>query len=112
MSTVLRACQDLPIQAFAAGEVLVAEGSPPGVLYVLASGSVEVVKGDVQITTVAEPGAFFGEMSVLLATRTRRPCARSSRRPSTSSRIRSASCSAHPESRSSWRGCSHAGCTS
>jgi len=68
MSTVLHACQDLPIQAFAAGEVLVAEGSPPGVLYVLASGSVEILKGDVQITTVAEPGAFFGEMSVLLAT--------------------------------------------
>ena len=68
MSTVLRACQDLPIQAFAAGDVLVAKGSPPGVLYVLASGSVEILKGDVQITTVAEPGAFFGEMSVLLAT--------------------------------------------
>ena len=67
MSSVLRACQGLPIQEFAAGEVVVAEGSPAGALYVLASGSVEVVKGDVQITAVAEPGAFFGEMSVLLA---------------------------------------------
>jgi CRP/FNR family transcriptional regulator, cyclic AMP receptor protein len=67
MSSVLRACQGLPIQEFAAGEVVVVEGSPAGALYVLASGSVEVVKGDVQITTVAEPGAFFGEMSVLLA---------------------------------------------
>jgi CRP/FNR family cyclic AMP-dependent transcriptional regulator len=68
MSPVLRACQNLPTRAFAAGEALVREGSPAGVLYVLASGSVEIVKGDVQITTVAEPGAFFGEMSVLLAT--------------------------------------------
>ena len=67
MSTVLRACQGLPRQTFAAGEAVIAEGSQAGVLYVLASGSVEVVKGDVQITTVAEPGAFFGEMSVLLA---------------------------------------------
>jgi CRP/FNR family cyclic AMP-dependent transcriptional regulator len=67
MSSVLRACQGLPIREFAAGEAVVAEGSPAGALFVLASGSVEVVKGDVQITTVAEPGAFFGEMSVLLA---------------------------------------------
>jgi len=66
MSSVLRACQGLPIQEVAAGDTVVAEGSPAGALYVLASGSVEVVKGDVQITTVAEPGAFFGEMSVLL----------------------------------------------
>jgi CRP-like cAMP-binding protein len=42
--------------------------TPAGVLYVLLSGSVEVVKGEVQITTVAEPGAFLGEMSVLLGT--------------------------------------------
>jgi CRP/FNR family cyclic AMP-dependent transcriptional regulator len=67
MSIVLRACQGLPRQTFAAGETVVAEGSPAGVLHVLASGSVEVVKGDVQITTVTEPGAFFGEMSVLLS---------------------------------------------
>ncbi len=67
MSSVLGACEGLPIQTFAAGEVVIEEGSPGGVLYVLASGSVEIVKGDVQITTVAEPGSFFGEMSVLLA---------------------------------------------
>jgi len=67
MSTVLRACAGVPIREFAAGEPVISEGSPGGVLYVLASGSVEVVKGDVQITTVAEPGSFFGEMSVLLA---------------------------------------------
>jgi len=66
MSSVLRACEGLPTRTFGAGEVIVEEGSPPGVLYVLASGSVEIVKGDVQITTVAEPAAFFGEMSVLL----------------------------------------------
>lgn len=67
MNPVLRACEGLPIREFAVGDAVIAEGSPAEVLYVLASGSVEVVKGDVQITTVAEPGAFLGEMSVLLA---------------------------------------------
>ena len=67
MNLVLRACQGLPIREFAPGDAVIAEGSPAEILYVLASGSVEVVKGDVQITTVAEPGAFLGEMSVLLA---------------------------------------------
>ena len=67
MSTVLRACDGLPIKEFAAGEpVIFVEGSPAGVLYILADGAVEVAKGDVQITTVSEPGAFFGEMSALL----------------------------------------------
>src|SRR5262249_57605673 len=67
MGSVVRACQGLPIRGFEAGDAVIAEGSPAEVLYVLASGSVEVVKGDVQITTVAEPGSFLGEMSVLLA---------------------------------------------
>jgi CRP/FNR family cyclic AMP-dependent transcriptional regulator len=67
MDPVLGACQRLPTRTFAAGDTVIEEGSPAGVLYVLASGSVEVLKGGVQITTVAEPGEFFGEMSVLLA---------------------------------------------
>jgi CRP-like cAMP-binding protein len=33
---------------------------------VLIEGAVEVVKGDVQINSVSDPGAIFGEMSVLL----------------------------------------------
>jgi CRP-like cAMP-binding protein len=36
------------------------------VIYVLVDGSVEIVKADVQINTVADPGAIFGEVSVLL----------------------------------------------
>jgi CRP-like cAMP-binding protein len=66
MSRVLAHCRELPVRTFAAGETIVEEGTPPGALYVLASGSVEVVKGDVQITTASEPGAVFGEMSVLM----------------------------------------------
>ncbi len=48
------------------GEVVLAEGTRTGVLYILADGAVEVAKGDVRITTVSEPGAFFGEVSALL----------------------------------------------
>jgi CRP/FNR family transcriptional regulator, cyclic AMP receptor protein len=66
MAGVLEFCKGLPLRHFAAGEVILEEGQRAGVLYVLASGSVEVVKGDVQITVVSDPGSFFGEMSVLL----------------------------------------------
>jgi CRP/FNR family cyclic AMP-dependent transcriptional regulator len=68
MSSVLVQSRALPVRTFTAGEIVLAEGSRTGVLYVLASGSVEIVKGDIQITTVAEPGTFFGEMSALLDT--------------------------------------------
>ncbi len=66
MASVLDHCRDLPIKAFAAGEMVVGEGQRSGVLYVLASGAVEVLKHDVQINVVAEPGTFFGEVSLLL----------------------------------------------
>jgi CRP-like cAMP-binding protein len=49
-----------------AGTVLLDEGTTSGRLHVLAEGSVEVVRGETQVAIVSEPGAFFGEMSVLL----------------------------------------------
>ena len=64
--SVLEQCGSLPLRAFAPGETILAEGTRSGVLYVLVSGIVEVVKGDVQISTTSEPGAFFGEISALL----------------------------------------------
>jgi CRP-like cAMP-binding protein len=66
MATVLEICKGLALRSFAAGETVMAEGATDGVLYVLVEGAVEIVKGDVQINTVAEPGAIFGEVSVLL----------------------------------------------
>ena len=63
---ILDLCAALPVRSFAAGETILEEGKRAGVLYILVSGGIEVVKGDLQITTVTEPGAFFGEMSVLL----------------------------------------------
>ena len=49
-----------------AGTVLMTEGTTSGRLYVLAEGSIEVVRGETQVAVVSEPGSFFGEMSVLL----------------------------------------------
>ena len=51
-----------------AGAELLTEGTTSGRLYVLADGVLEVVRGDTQVALVADAGAVFGEMSVLLDT--------------------------------------------
>ena len=66
MRTILSFCQDLPEAIFGPGEVLLAEGKKEELLYILIEGELEVLKGDFQINTVSEPGAIFGEISVLL----------------------------------------------
>jgi CRP-like cAMP-binding protein len=66
MSDVIERCAALPQRQFRAGEPILEEGKRSGVLYILASGSVEVLKGDLQVATVDTPGAFFGEVSALL----------------------------------------------
>jgi CRP-like cAMP-binding protein len=66
MSDVIDLCAGMPQRMFRSGEILLEEGGRAGVLYVLAKGTVEVLKGDLQIATVDTPGAFFGEVSVLL----------------------------------------------
>src|SRR5262245_13236907 len=49
-----------------AGTALISEGAKSGRIYVLAEGSVEVIRGETQVALISEPGSFFGEMSVLL----------------------------------------------
>ena len=66
MRTILSFCQGLPEKTFGPGEVLLAERGREGILYILIAGQVEVLKGDFQINTVSEPGAIFGELSILL----------------------------------------------
>lgn len=66
MPTVLEICRDLPQKTFKPGETLLHEGRRAGVLYVLIEGEVEILKRDVQINVVSEPGSIFGEISVLL----------------------------------------------
>jgi CRP/FNR family cyclic AMP-dependent transcriptional regulator len=66
MSSVIEHARDLPVKVFEAGAILLQEGETAGVLYILVEGSVEILKGDFQITTVSDPGSFFGEVSVLM----------------------------------------------
>jgi CRP-like cAMP-binding protein len=56
----------LPLATYQAGETVLAGGTTSGRLLVLKTGAVEVTKDGVQITEVSEPGAVFGELSMLL----------------------------------------------
>ena len=56
----------LPVATYQAGETVIAEGSRTGRLLILAKGVVAIVKEDTEIAQVAEPGAVFGELSILL----------------------------------------------
>jgi len=64
--SILDLCHAVPIRAFEPGEILLAEAERSGLLYVLIEGEVEILKGDFQINVVSDPGAIFGETSVLL----------------------------------------------
>jgi CRP/FNR family cyclic AMP-dependent transcriptional regulator len=56
----------LPVSTFEPGETVLAAGSTTGQLFILRQGIVEVVRDGLQIATVSEPGAVFGELSVIL----------------------------------------------
>jgi len=66
MKSMLELCDDLPRREFAAQDIVVAEGQTTGALFILEGGRVEVLKGDVPVNRVGDPGAVFGEVSVLL----------------------------------------------
>ena len=63
MQGVLDRYDDTKKTAFAAGTVLLAEGTKSGCLYVLAEGTLEVARGETQVAVISEPGSLFGEMS-------------------------------------------------
>lgn len=67
MADLLAFSADLPLHPIAAGEVVVAEGSPPGRMLILVSGSVVVERDGVAFARIDTPGAVFGEMSVVLS---------------------------------------------
>jgi CRP/FNR family transcriptional regulator, cyclic AMP receptor protein len=56
----------MPSRELRPGETLIGEGDENVSLYELRSGTVEIVRGGTTVTTVAEAGALFGEMSLLL----------------------------------------------
>lgn len=77
---ILAASADLPRADLPAGATLIVEGEHPRRLLVLEAGAVAVTRDDVEVSTIDQPGAVFGEMSVLLqapataTVRTLRPC--------------------------------------
>jgi CRP/FNR family transcriptional regulator, cyclic AMP receptor protein len=56
----------LPIVTYQPGETVIVDGSKTDRLLVLKKGNVAIVKDDTEIAKVTEPGAVFGELSVLL----------------------------------------------
>lgn len=66
MTSILDKCAGVPREHFAPGTILISEGETSGRLYILAEGSVEVLRGDTQVAAIGEAGSVFGEMSVLL----------------------------------------------
>ncbi|MDI1266924.1 MAG: cyclic nucleotide-binding domain-containing protein [bacterium] len=66
MRAVLDYCTGGNRREIAAGTSVLHEGSKTGHLFVLIEGRLEVIKGDAVVAVIAEPGAMFGEMSVLL----------------------------------------------
>lgn len=56
----------LPISTFEPGESVLAAGSRTGQLFILRQGVVEVARDGLQIATISEPGAIFGELAVIL----------------------------------------------
>jgi CRP/FNR family transcriptional regulator, cyclic AMP receptor protein len=56
----------LPLVTYQAGETVIADGSKTARVLILKKGAVAIIKEDTEIAKVTEPGAVFGEFSVLL----------------------------------------------
>src|SRR5215472_3424204 len=65
-ATFQKSLADLPIVTFQAGETVIAGGSKTGRLLILRKGTVAILTDETEIARVAEPGAVFGELSILL----------------------------------------------
>jgi CRP-like cAMP-binding protein len=57
---------NLPLVTYQAGETVIPYGSRAARLLILKKGAVAIIKEDTEIAKVTEPGAVFGELSVLL----------------------------------------------
>ena len=66
MSNLLETCRDLPERHFGAGEVVIEQGRPQHAVLLLVTGELVIERDGVPFARIDSPGAFFGEMSVLL----------------------------------------------
>lgn len=62
------ALEALPTASFATGDTLLQAGTRSGRLYFLVSGRCAVRRDGIVVTRIGQPGAVFGEMSLLLDT--------------------------------------------
>ena len=65
-AAVLGKLASLPVETYRQGELVLRGGSATGKLLIMTAGAVEVVRGGVRIAEIAEPGAVFGDLAVLL----------------------------------------------
>jgi CRP/FNR family transcriptional regulator, cyclic AMP receptor protein len=66
MSNILELVREAPVRRFEPGETIMKEGDQTHALYILIAGKVEVLKDSTRVATITEPGAAFGELSILL----------------------------------------------
>jgi CRP-like cAMP-binding protein len=65
-AAVLGKLASLPIETYQQGALVLKGGSATGKLLIMTEGAVEVVRDGVRIAEIAEPGAVFGDLAVLL----------------------------------------------
>jgi CRP/FNR family cyclic AMP-dependent transcriptional regulator len=63
---VLASLAAYPVVAFGEGELMLRQGSVPERLLFLSEGAVDIVRDDVILARVAEPGAVLGDMAAIL----------------------------------------------
>lgn len=66
MRDILEHCDGGRERRLPENALLMREGESTGRIYVLIEGSFDVLKGETVVSGTSEPGAIFGEMSVLL----------------------------------------------
>ena len=64
--TVLQRLAPLPLESYQPGDLVLAGGSTTGKLLIMKDGAVEVVRAGVRIAEIADVGAVFGDLAVLL----------------------------------------------
>jgi CRP/FNR family transcriptional regulator, cyclic AMP receptor protein len=66
MSAMLKLVAAHKTKNFDAGGIVIEQGTAGGQMFVLIQGEVEVLRDNVRIHKISEPGAVFGEIHVLL----------------------------------------------
>jgi CRP-like cAMP-binding protein len=65
-AAIAGSCAGLSETTFGPEQTLMLEGATDGRLFVLVDGAVKVLRQNVEVATIGDPGAIFGEISLLL----------------------------------------------